>query len=34
VQQGARIAGAARIIAVDVNSEKLELSRRLGAADL
>jgi Zn-dependent alcohol dehydrogenase len=34
IVQGARIAGAARIIAIDVNSEKLELSRRLGATNL
>ena len=34
VVQGARIAGAAQIVAVDVSSEKLELARRLGATDL
>jgi S-(hydroxymethyl)glutathione dehydrogenase / alcohol dehydrogenase len=34
IVQGARIAGAARIIAVDVNPAKLELSRRLGATDV
>jgi Zn-dependent alcohol dehydrogenase len=32
--QGARIAGAARIIAVDPNSRRLELAGRLGATDL
>ena len=31
--QGARLAGATRIIAVDIMSEKLELARRLGATD-
>ena len=31
--QGARIAGAARIIAVDVNPEKLEMAREFGATD-
>jgi len=31
--QGARIAGAAQIIAVDVSAEKLALARRLGATD-
>lgn len=32
--QGARIAGAGRIIAVDPNLERLELARRLGATDV
>jgi len=32
--QGARIAGAARIFAVDVSDEKLELAKRFGATDL
>jgi S-(hydroxymethyl)glutathione dehydrogenase/alcohol dehydrogenase len=31
--QGARLAGAARIVAVDVVSEKLELATKLGATD-
>lgn len=31
--QGARIAGAARIFAVDVSAEKLELAKRFGATD-
>ncbi|MEU6870148.1 Zn-dependent alcohol dehydrogenase [Streptomyces sp. NPDC046751] len=31
--QGARLAGAGRIVAVDVVPEKLELARRLGATD-
>ncbi|HCB37705.1 MAG TPA: alcohol dehydrogenase [Acidimicrobiaceae bacterium] len=31
--QGARIAGAGRIISVDVTDEKLEVARRLGATD-
>ena len=31
--QGARLAGAGRIIAVDVGDDKLELARRLGATD-
>lgn len=31
--QGARLAGAARIVACDVNPRKLELARRLGATD-
>lgn len=31
--QGARIAGAARIIAVDLNETKLELARKMGATD-
>lgn len=31
--QGARIAGASRIIAVDVSREKLELAKRVGATD-
>jgi S-(hydroxymethyl)glutathione dehydrogenase / alcohol dehydrogenase len=34
VVQGARIAGAARIVAIDVNSAKLDLARRLGATDV
>jgi S-(hydroxymethyl)glutathione dehydrogenase / alcohol dehydrogenase len=34
VIQGARIAGASRIIAVDLNNEKLEFARRSGATDL
>ena len=34
VIQGARIAGAARIIAVDVSDEKLELAKRFGATDV
>jgi S-(hydroxymethyl)glutathione dehydrogenase/alcohol dehydrogenase len=34
IVQGARIARAARIIAVDVAESKLELARRLGATDL
>lgn len=33
VIQGARIAGASRIVAVDVVEEKLELARELGATD-
>jgi S-(hydroxymethyl)glutathione dehydrogenase/alcohol dehydrogenase len=33
VIQGCRIAGAARIIAVDVNAAKLEYARRFGATD-
>ena len=32
--QGARIAGAARIFAVDVSDEKLELAKRFGASDV
>jgi S-(hydroxymethyl)glutathione dehydrogenase/alcohol dehydrogenase len=32
--QGARMCGAARIVAVDVRADKLELARRLGATDL
>ena len=32
--QGARIAGAGRIIAVDPNRSRLELARRLGATDV
>jgi len=32
--QGARIAGAARIFAIDVSDEKLELAKRFGATDL
>ena len=31
--QGARIAGASRIIAIDIRPEKLDLARRLGATD-
>ncbi len=34
IVQGARLAGAERIIAVDVNDEKLALARRLGATDV
>ncbi|MFN0089390.1 MAG: Zn-dependent alcohol dehydrogenase [Acidimicrobiales bacterium] len=34
VVQGARLAGAARIMAVDTSAEKLELARRFGATDL
>lgn len=33
IVQGARLAGAARIVAVDVVPHKLELARRLGASD-
>jgi S-(hydroxymethyl)glutathione dehydrogenase/alcohol dehydrogenase len=33
VVQGARIAGAARIIAVDLSAEKMELARSFGATD-
>ncbi len=33
IVQGARLAGAARIIAVDVVASKLELARRFGATD-
>ena len=32
--QGARVAGASRIVAVDPNPSRLELARRLGATDL
>lgn len=32
--QGARLAGAARIVACDVNPDKLEVARRLGATDV
>lgn len=32
--QGARLAGAERIVAVDLNRAKLELARRLGATDV
>jgi S-(hydroxymethyl)glutathione dehydrogenase / alcohol dehydrogenase len=32
--QGARLAGAARIVAVDLTEEKLELARTVGATDL
>ena len=31
--QGARLAGAARIVACDINPDKLEVARRLGATD-
>jgi S-(hydroxymethyl)glutathione dehydrogenase/alcohol dehydrogenase len=34
VVQGARLAGAAQIVAVDMREEKLELARGLGATDL
>ncbi len=34
VIQGARIAGAARIVAIDANPQKLPLAGRLGATDL
>jgi S-(hydroxymethyl)glutathione dehydrogenase/alcohol dehydrogenase len=34
ILQGARIAGAARIFAVDVSDHKLELARRFGATDV
>lgn len=34
VIQGARIAGAGRIIAVDVSADKLDLAHRLGATDV
>jgi S-(hydroxymethyl)glutathione dehydrogenase/alcohol dehydrogenase len=34
VVQGARLAGAAQIVAVDVRREKLELARALGATDV
>jgi S-(hydroxymethyl)glutathione dehydrogenase/alcohol dehydrogenase len=34
VVQGAKIAGAARVIAVDLDPEKLELARTFGATDL
>jgi S-(hydroxymethyl)glutathione dehydrogenase/alcohol dehydrogenase len=34
VVQGARLAGASRIVAVDVTDDKLETARRLGATDL
>ena len=33
VVQGARIAGASRIIAVDLSAEKMELARKFGATD-
>jgi S-(hydroxymethyl)glutathione dehydrogenase / alcohol dehydrogenase len=33
IVQGARLAGAGRIIAIDVSGDKLELARRLGATD-
>jgi S-(hydroxymethyl)glutathione dehydrogenase / alcohol dehydrogenase len=32
--QGARLAGAARIVAVDLDDNKLELARRMGATDV
>lgn len=32
--QGARIAGASRILAVDLNADKLEVARELGATDV
>jgi S-(hydroxymethyl)glutathione dehydrogenase/alcohol dehydrogenase len=32
--QGARLAGAARIVAVDLDAKKLELARRMGATDV
>lgn len=32
--QGARLAGATRIVAVDVSADKLELARRFGATDV
>jgi Zn-dependent alcohol dehydrogenase len=34
VVQGARLAGAARIVAIDVTEEKLDLARRFGATDV
>jgi Zn-dependent alcohol dehydrogenase len=34
VVQGARLAGAARIVAIDLTEEKLELARRFGATDV
>jgi len=34
VVQGARLAGASRIVAVDMRSEKLQLARELGATDV
>jgi S-(hydroxymethyl)glutathione dehydrogenase/alcohol dehydrogenase len=34
VVQGARLAGAAQIVAIDVRPDKLELARRLGATDI
>lgn len=34
VVQGARLAGATRIVAVDLGTEKLELARRFGATDV
>jgi S-(hydroxymethyl)glutathione dehydrogenase / alcohol dehydrogenase len=34
VVQGARLAGASRIVAVDTRAEKLELARELGATDV
>ena len=33
VVQGARIAGASRIVAVDLSAEKMEMARRFGATD-
>ena len=32
--QGARLAGAARIVAIDITEEKLDLARRFGATDV
>ncbi|WP_244928593.1 Zn-dependent alcohol dehydrogenase [Nocardioides sp. W7] len=34
IVQGARLAGATRIVAVDLGAEKLELARRFGATDV
>lgn len=34
VVQGARLAGASRIVAIDVRADKLELARKLGATDV
>jgi S-(hydroxymethyl)glutathione dehydrogenase / alcohol dehydrogenase len=34
VVQGARLAGAARIVAIDLTEEKLDLARRFGATDV
>ena len=34
VVQGARLAGAAQIVAIDIRSDKLELASRLGATDV
>jgi S-(hydroxymethyl)glutathione dehydrogenase / alcohol dehydrogenase len=33
VIQGAKMAGAGRIIAVDINSEKFKMAKQLGATD-